>query len=703
MQRFIKFFRHRKLRMDIAMIFISVLLLTSISIISYTYHHNSKAILKIAQQLMLQMDRTIVTNMDNYLRPPFFLHFSNQWLAQDKNLSPQRLATLQRGFLAAQDAYPQMNSVYLADPSGNFYLLSQITEPITQPYPVPIIGNHDIPSQTKYIWVTLRHHTGKTFISIQYQDKQHHTLKTEQTSQVHYNPLDRPWYQGAQTSADNYWFGVYQFFTTKELGLTAASPIFIHHRFAGIIAADFTMNGFVKTFRKIVMENKSSAFIFNKESDIIAYQGFNSQESLPINIVKINHLHNPIMQMVYSLYQKNHQSKFVFNLHGTRYIAYISSYASNSNENWKIATVVPLDMFIGEMKDTNYYTILFSSLMVFLGLLLAMFAADRISQPIMRIASNMNKMQQLNFSADKPLHSSIFEIQIIADALNSTKYALSSFAKYVPNTLVRQLLKNKSTAQLGGVKKPMTILFTDIANYTTTAENMDPDELIIHLSEYLNEMTSTIHQHAGNIDKYIGDAIMAFWNDPEEDSHHILHACQAILACQMKMKTLNNLWRQMGKPALITRFGLNTGDAIVGNMGSADRLNYTVIGDTVNLAARLEKLNKIYGTEIIVSEAVYRCCHQQMLFRPLDTVVVRGKQQATKIYELIAAKSVELSPRVATTEDITLCEWSTLGYEAFHQGDLTTAQIIFSNIQERFPRDPMAQFYLKKLDSLIAL
>jgi len=190
-------------------------------------------------------------------------------------------------------------------------------------------------------------------------------------------------------------------------------------------------------------------------------------------------------------------------------------------------------------------------------------------------------------------------------------------------------------AEVGGKKQNITVLFTDITNFTEITEQTNPEQLMIHLSAYLNILTQCIQHNQGNIDKYIGDAIMAFWGAPLDDPDHIAHACQAALDCQREVHRINKQWEDQGKPILKTRFGLNAGDAIVGNMGSSDRLNYTALGDTVNLASRLEALNKTYQTEIIVSESVYKACSDKFIFKPLGTVQVRGKHQTTTIYELI--------------------------------------------------------------------
>jgi adenylate cyclase len=167
---------------------------------------------------------------------------------------------------------------------------------------------------------------------------------------------------------------------------------------------------------------------------------------------------------------------------------------------------------------------------------------------------------------------------------------------------------------------------------------MRPSELSSHLSEYFNELTNIIMEHNGTVDKYIGDSIMAFWNAPVEIKDHAKVACQATLKIFQKVNELEKKWTAEGKPVFRTRIGVNTGDVVVGNMGSEQRLNYTVIGDPVNLASRLESLNKYYGSNILISQFTYEKCADDFEVRTLDYVLVKGKIKAVSIYELLAEK-----------------------------------------------------------------
>jgi adenylate cyclase len=191
-------------------------------------------------------------------------------------------------------------------------------------------------------------------------------------------------------------------------------------------------------------------------------------------------------------------------------------------------------------------------------------------------------------------------------------------------------------------------MFTDIAGFTTITENLPPARLAEALHLYLDALTAVIQRDTGGtIDKYIGDAIMTFWNAPEPLPDHALRACNAALRCREAEEALmaSDAWR--GLPQFRTRFGLHCGPAIVGHFGGSERLNYTAVGDTVNLAARLEGLNKTYGTTIIASEAIVRAVGGTFVFRQLDIVAAKGKQQATRIYELLGPAA---TPRTEVVE-----------------------------------------------------
>lgn len=214
------------------------------------------------------------------------------------------------------------------------------------------------------------------------------------------------------------------------------------------------------------------------------------------------------------------------------------------------------------------------------------------------------------------------------------KELYSAFSRYVSPNLVKDIMKDPSSLMLGGQKKEITILFSDIRGFTTLSEKMNPEELVELLNEYLSEMTEIVLKNKGLVDKFIGDAIMAFWNAPLEEKDHEILACKTAVEMKEKLEELNKKWHKKGLPKLNIGIGIHTGKVIVGNMGSEKRFDYTAIGDDVNLCSRLEGLTKYYGVNIIISEDTKNKIKDEFKLRELDEVKVKGKDNSMKIYEI---------------------------------------------------------------------
>ncbi len=228
------------------------------------------------------------------------------------------------------------------------------------------------------------------------------------------------------------------------------------------------------------------------------------------------------------------------------------------------------------------------------------------------------------------------------------KFIKGRFANYVSKTVVDELLKNPKALRLGGEDREITVMFSDVRSFTTISEQLgEPQKLVALLNEYLSAMTEIIFQYEGTLDKYVGDEIMAFWGAPVEQPDHAYRACKAALA-QIKYLTevLHPKWENEGKPKLRIGIGLNTGKMTVGNMGSKSRMDYTLMGDEVNLGSRLEGTNKVYGITptipIIISEATYEIVKDKVIARELDIIRVKGKSKPVRIYQLLDLKDEEI-------------------------------------------------------------
>ncbi|MFH1801311.1 MAG: CHASE2 domain-containing protein [archaeon] len=221
-------------------------------------------------------------------------------------------------------------------------------------------------------------------------------------------------------------------------------------------------------------------------------------------------------------------------------------------------------------------------------------------------------------------------------------YLTNAFGKYISKDLLKEILEKKHQMKLGGAKRQITIFFSDIRGFTSISEKLSPEDLVGLMNDYLTKMTEIILKNNGTVDKFIGDAIMAFWNAPLLEENHSKLACKSAIEQIDALNCLKKEWNKKGHPEIKIGCGINTGDAIIGNMGSEDRFDYTAIGDSVNLASRLEGLTKQYGVDIIISDSTKNLIEGEFTTRKLDLVKVKGKKIPVAIYELCAKPDKEL-------------------------------------------------------------
>ena len=266
------------------------------------------------------------------------------------------------------------------------------------------------------------------------------------------------------------------------------------------------------------------------------------------------------------------------------------------------------------------------------------------------------------------------------------KFLKESFSSYLSEDLMQELLKNPDALRLGGEKKELSILFSDIRSFTTISESMAPEELIKLLNRYSTPMTDAVLMKRGMLDKYIGDAVMAFFNAPVNVKEHAKHACACALLMIERLEGLNETFRQEGLPEIRIGVGINTAEVVVGNMGSNTRFNYTVIGDGVNLASRVEGLTKHYGVSILITEFTVAQLDDTLLYREIEPVQVKGKEEPVKLYELMLDTKENRALKAAYDEAL----------KSYIEGDIKSAKERFSTIIERFD-DAVSKYFLENI------
>jgi adenylate cyclase len=271
----------------------------------------------------------------------------------------------------------------------------------------------------------------------------------------------------------------------------------------------------------------------------------------------------------------------------------------------------------------------------------------------------------------------------------------SAFQYYLHPTIVDQVSQNPQLLKLGGESRELTVLFSDIRSFSTIAEGLSPEALVHLLNEYLTVMTQVVFRHNGLLDKYMGDGIMAVYGAPLDDPDHAFRACCSALEMMDELKTLRAKWAAHGLPLVNIGIGINTATMVVGNMGSELRFDYTVMGDGVNLASRLEGANKEYGTNIIVSESTWEQVRDRLAGRELDVIRVQGKAQPTRIFQVLGM--APLSPTLVPS--IRLFE---AGLGAYRTQQWDSASHLFQQVLDALPGDAPSRLYIQRCQAYLA-
>jgi adenylate cyclase len=320
---------------------------------------------------------------------------------------------------------------------------------------------------------------------------------------------------------------------------------------------------------------------------------------------------------------------------GREFLAHVTAVEDFVAPRVMVGVLAPLDDFTAGIE----HGIRIGTLLGFGALLLGLgglgIVAWRVARPLGVLTREAEAIRRLDLAQPLRLTTRITEVERLADAMGGMKAALRLFSVYVPRDLVRKLMAEGAEAELGGERRRITVMFSDVQGFTAIAERMDPETLMQVTSTYFQALTDDLLHHQATIDKYIGDAVMAIWNAPKRDLAHAMHGCRAALHARRLTLRLEEEFAERGWPRLHTRFGLHTGDAVVGNVGSSDRMSYTAIGSMVNLASRLEGMNKLYGTQILVSEQTRLAAGNAFVFRPVDLVLAKGASDPIEVHELL--------------------------------------------------------------------
>ena len=474
-------------------------------------------------------------------------------------------------------------------------------------------------------------------------------------------------------------------------------PIFRGVEFLGCASANITVDVLSRFLDRNRASARSTTFVADRNNGkIIAFPDRQKGvriENGKLKIATLADIDDPDMREAHRQRVRTGNDRFVFQspTNGEDLIAAFTSFPSGFGQPWQVVTLTPIDDFVGTLKATNRLMMVIIIALTMVELFFIYFAASRLSRPVENVSRQLQAIESLNFDTPARPPSNIQEIAKLESAASLLRTSLKSFSSFVPLDVVRQLIKSGIPLTLGVEPRFLTVFFSDLENFSSHSETLAPDDLLVQISTYLEEVSSAISEEGGTVDKFIGDGVMAFWNAPVERPDHVLRACAAALRAARRMERVNDVWEAEERPRIHLRIGLNCAKVLVGNVGSSNRLSYTALGDGVNVAARLEGINKLFGTTICISDSIYDHAQADILARPIKRVQVKGRKTEFMIYELLALrKSDDPDLRIRDRdEQLSVVTWQ--ASQRFEAGDAPAAELAYRDILKEFPEDSLAK------------
>lgn len=505
-----------------------------------------------------------------------------------------------------------------------------------------------------------------------------------------FDPRVRPWYRAAEHGGGSALTDAYHFAWSTDAGISAGVPV----RGGGAIGFDFTLRTLSQLMDAYKITPNSIVAVATQTSDVaiesqpcapIAKECFESEPEAR------RMLHRAAVE---ASDDGGRRIERTVAAGGVDYRLIVQAMPAIYGKVLAVAAAVPLV----ELTASSHALLLNEAYAAGGALVLAVLAVLLVSlllsRPLARIADKTERIRQLDFSERVPVTSRITEILKLSDAIERMREGLEVFGLYVSSQLVSEIMRAPAETGLGGTRRELTVMFTDIEGFSRISESIEPELLTSRLSRYFDALGEPIAANRGMIDKYIGDSIMAFWNAPQPDPDHVFHACRAALLVASASRELMEKWNEKGRPPFRTRIGLHTGPAVVGNVGARSRINYTLVGAVANQASRLEGLNKVYGTEILAGGEVAAATADRIVWRHVDRVVAAGTTEALDIHEPLG-EMVE-----ARTHEAFLRCWRS-ARENYEAGRFDAALEGFLSAQALRPDDGPCLAFIKRCRGLM--
>ena len=685
-----------RLSLIMSLLFIGLSIPILIFILIYNYNKNSAGMVSILNEAVLQTSRASVERTESLIddtESP--LRFLAELAAADPAYfrTEQSRDLLYRALTSA--AY--IDAAYVSFEDGYHRVVTRIDEDRRRSDPaIPATANWHS-SYIDAITYGLRRTRHRKFFDVWPHEVGKYNVATEMDIRT------LPGYQAAKTTGT---LAVTEPSINPDTGfpiIFLRVPIFHGVDFLGCATANITIDVLSRFLDKHRASAHSTTLIADRDSGkIIAFpdkqKGVRVENGL-IKIATVADIEDPNVREAHRQHALARTDSFTFRspVNGEEFIAAFANFPGGFGQPWQVITLAPIDDFIGTLKATNRLMMLVIIILTAIELFFIYFASRQLSRPVEDVSRQLQAIKNLNFETHEAPPSHIKEIARLESAASLLRTSLKSFSSFVPLDVVRQLIKSGIPLTLGVEPRFLTVFFSDLENFSSHSETLAPDDLLLQISTYLEQVSAAISEEGGTVDKFIGDGVMAFWNAPVQRPDHVLRACAGALRAARRMERVNNAWAAEGRPRIRIRIGLHCASVLVGNVGSSTRLNYTALGDGVNVAARLEGINKQFGTTICISDSIYDEVRADILVRPLKRIQVKGRKTEFMIYELLALRASEDPELRIRDRDKRLSAMTWKASNCLELGEFDAAGSGYREILEAFPNDPVAKAMLRDL------
>jgi adenylate cyclase len=498
------------------------------------------------------------------------------------------------------------------------------------------------------------------------------------------------WYKKAITAGGSIvWTPPYNF-NEATTGISACMAIYEEGRPIGVFTADFTTSDINEFLNRVIQDRKLLLFVNTFSGDSL---GVASETSLPADALLEQS--RKLFELDQLKFEAGKASFRSFQLAGQNYVSVVTPFTLPSGLTFFTGVVGLKSDFLGSAQKNLALTAIIGLIALTAGTLFAIWLSHQLATPLTKLSNDLEQVGRFELTNLPPPKSAVREIVIVGDSLDRMKSGLRSFVKYVPRDVVRELILQKQDAARGGALRRLTLFFSDVAGFTRISENLTPTEVFAELGDYFELVTDiVVERFGGTLDKFVGDGIVAFFNAPTPMENHAEVACQAALEVVQKLSDVQAERRAANRPVFKTRIGLHTGEVLVGNIGTQQRLSYSAIGDAVNLSSRLEGLNKLYGTLILASGQTKTETADRFEWRYVDRVAVLGRSQGTDVFELLGHRGT------VSSHKLELRAVYEAGLKKYFDGDFHGAGIHFSSVLALQPDDGASQVLLGRCNQL---